>query len=145
MVFSDSFLDAVIDGLLPGESGEARESLLPPASAAGLAGRGYAGRHADILAAVARRASGEEHFLGLTAAARHDVLAAVEREASGAFRALVQDVVTDYHDQPAVLAAYGWRLAPPQPAGHHLEPPGDDMPQLLARVRARGDLWRAAP
>ncbi|QCI63563.1 hypothetical protein [Phreatobacter stygius] len=151
--FSDSFLDAVIDTVLPGEVHSALGPPLPSASAAGLAGRRYGSRHAAVLTAIAQEAAKSQAVKsqaasdGLAAAGpeqRRLILAAVEQVMFEPFRALVQDIVADYHDQPAVLVAYGWRVEPPQPHGHRIAAADAETLARLERVKARGPLWRAA-
>lgn len=143
--FSDGFLDAVIDGLLPGETGAALGPPLPAASRAGLAGRSYGARHAPVLAAIGAAAGGQQAFTALGPAQRLRVLAAVEQAMFGPFRALVQELVADYHEQPQVLAAYGWRVEPPQPLGHRIEAADAGAWAGLDKVKARGQIWRVAP
>ncbi|MBN8938612.1 MAG: hypothetical protein J0H01_03935 [Rhizobiales bacterium] len=143
--FSDSFLDAVIDSLLPGETDSAGGTPLPAATGAGLAGRSYGARHAAVLAAIGREAGGEQAFAGAAAAQRKRVLEAVEQSLSGPFRALVQELVADYHERPQVLAAYGWRAEPPQPLGHRVEAADAAAWAGLDKVKARGPIWRVAP
>ncbi|WP_163362134.1 hypothetical protein, partial [Klebsiella aerogenes] len=74
-----------------------------------------------VLAAIGREAGGQQSFAGAGVAQRMRALEAVEQAQSGPFRALVQAVVADYHERPQVLAAYGWRVEPPQPLGHRIE------------------------
>ncbi|MFX6230359.1 hypothetical protein ABTF44_20400, partial [Acinetobacter baumannii] len=93
-------------------------SPLPAASGAGLAGRRYSAGHAAVLAAIGEQAGGPPAFVAAEAAQRMRILSAVEKALFGPFRALVQEVVADYHEHPQVLAAYGWQAEPPQPLGH---------------------------
>lgn len=143
--FSDSFLDAVIDGLLPGETEAARAPALPAASRAGLAGRSYGARHAPVLAAISAEAGGQQAFTAAGPAPRMRILAAVEQAMFGPFRALVQELVADYHEQPQVLAAYSWRVEPPQPLGHRIEAADAETWAGLDKVKARGRIWRVTP
>jgi hypothetical protein len=142
-VFPPAFLDAVIDTLFPGEPSSSRPKPLPMATAAGLAGVDYVMGHAGVLAAIAAAAGGAEAFVAAAPAARIELLEVVERQAFGPFRALVQAVLVDYHEAPTVLSAYGWRSEPPQPQGHVVAVGEAETAALLARVRARGSIWRA--
>ena len=143
--FSDGFLDAVIDTLLPGEAESASGSPLPAATGAGLAGRDYGERHAAVLTAIHAEAVSDRAFVTAPPAERHRILAEVEKRAFEPFRALVQEVAADYHDQPAVLRAFGWRSEPPQPGGHRIEPADGATAARLARVAARGQIFRVVP
>lgn len=143
--FSDGFLDAVIDTLLPGETDSAAASPLPAATGAGLAGRTYGERHMAVLTAIHTEAVSDRAFVTAPAAERQRILAEVEKRAFEPFRALVQEVAADYHDQPVVLRAYGWRSEPPQPGGHRIEPADEATDGRLARVTARGQIFRVAP
>jgi hypothetical protein len=67
------------------------------------------------------------------------VLKRVETSHCQGFTALVSTVLTLYYEHPDVLAAFGWPSRPPQPLGHAL-PPFDE--ELLAPVKARGEIWR---
>jgi hypothetical protein len=136
---SIAFLDAVVDTICPGLAGD---RALPSATGAGLTGRAYAEHHAEVLQAIADSAGGEAAFLAGPPGERVRVLERAEASGFVAFRALVQAVVADYHEMPAVLEAFGWRADPPQPRGRHLEPMDAGLDVLLERVRARGPIWR---
>ena len=49
------------------------------------------------------------------------------------------DLLAAYYSHPAVIAAFGWRIEPPQPMGHVLEPFDET---LLEQVKARKPFWR---
>lgn len=131
-----AFVAAVVDTLLPGDSGE---RPLPPASAVGTHTRVMARLASaparDALAAIAAAAGGEEAFVLAALDERAAVARHVERNNGAAFRSLVLFVASDYYENEAVLAAFGWRGEPPQPSGHTLAPFED---ALLASVRQRG-------
>jgi hypothetical protein len=42
-----------------------------------------------------------------------------------------------------VVAALGWRIAPPQPHGHDVAPNDGSTLRSLEKVKSRGQLWRA--
>lgn len=136
------FADAVIDTICPGLAGGDRS--LPPATGAGLSGGAYRAVHEGVLRLIAAEAGGDGAFIAASGAGRVAILQAVERSAGAPFRALVQAVLADYHEAPAVLTAFGWRVDPPQPRGHVLEPMDGAMTEQLERVRRRGPLWRKA-
>jgi hypothetical protein len=140
-ILSPGFLDAVIDAICPGLDGG---RPVPSATAAGLSREIYALPHTVVLAAIAGAAGGEAAFQALPPQARAEVLARVEAADATAFRALVQAVIADFYEAPAVLAAFGWRSDPPQPRGRTLEPMDDGLDTLIARVTARGPVWRKA-
>lgn len=50
------------------------------------------------------------------------------------------DLLTAYYSHPAVIQAFGWPLAPPQPEGYTLEPFDES---LLAPVKRRKPFWRS--
>jgi hypothetical protein len=60
-----------------------------------------------------------------------------------AFKALLAEALATYYEAPAVIAALGWRAAPPQPHGHDVAPNDDATWRDLEKVKARGQLWRA--
>ncbi|HNB25381.1 MAG TPA: hypothetical protein PLR41_00340 [Alphaproteobacteria bacterium] len=134
---SDALLTAVLDTLLPGDDGVAGPAPLPPASRLipDLAPLQSAAQALlDQLAAA--------KFLAADQAARADMLRALERSAPEEFRRFLDRVLAAYYQDPAVLAAFGWRDEPPMPRGHALA--GEDAATLLLldRVRARGPIWR---
>ena len=134
---SDALLTAVLDTLLPGDDGVAGPAPLPPASRviADLAPlQSLAQALLDQLVAT--------KFLAADHAARADMLRALERSAPEEFRRFLDRVLAAYYQDPAVLAAFGWRDEPPMPRGHALA--GEDAATLLLldRVRARGPIWR---
>ena len=49
------------------------------------------------------------------------------------------DLLAAYYSHPQVIAAFGWRIEPPQPLGHELEPFDES---LLEQVKARPPFWR---
>ena len=112
---SPAFLEAVLATLLPGE-----DTRLPGGAAAG----------------------GEAAFLAALPAARHAALAAAEARSPEQFRRLLQPILADYCEAPAVLAAFDGSAAPPQPAGRPLAEMDSETVAALERVRARGKLWR---
>jgi hypothetical protein len=134
-----AFCAAAIDAICPGLAGH---KVLPAATQAGLSGMAYAERHADALGAVAAEAGDADAFVAAAPAARAAILQRVEAQHRAAFRSLVQAVIADYYESPAVLSALGWRVEPPQPSGHRLEPMDEGLDVLLERVRARGPIWR---
>jgi hypothetical protein len=136
-----ALLDAVIDAVCPGLAGA---TVLSPATGAGLSGLAYGERHAGVFGAVAAEAGGADAFLAMAPETRAAMLGRVEAGHPVAFRALVQAVIADYYEAPAVLTALGWRAEPPQPLGHRLQPMDEGLDALLERVRARGPIWRKA-
>lgn len=131
-----AFVAAVVDTLLPGDSGE---PPLPPASVVGthtrVMARPVSAPARDALDAIAAAAGGETAFVVAAPDERAAVVRHVDRDLSSAFRALVLLVASDYYENEAVLSAFGWRGEPPQPSGHTLAPFED---ALLAPVRQPG-------
>jgi len=138
-----TFERAVLEVLLPGESGE-RGALppLPSGAAAGLDLAAYAAPAASALEAIRGFAGGEAAFLAGSREQRAQWVADAEAADAEAFRALVNPLLSDYCEHPAVLAAFGWRSEPPQPRGHALAEMDDEARMMLARVRERGRIWR---
>jgi hypothetical protein len=138
-----AFLAAVIDTLLPDEqTAPAESAALPAGSMVGLDLDVYANAHRRVLGAIVAEAGGDELFLHADEATRATILRAVERAAPDAFRALLVTVLSDYYETPAVLAALGWRMDPPQPTGHAVPTPQDLAAGRLAFAQRRGKLWR---
>ena len=72
---------------------------------------------------------------------RECVLRCVERSHPEFFVVLVRHAYDGYYSHPTVLARLGLDPSPPHPRGHKVEPVD---PPDLARVRARGPLYRRA-
>lgn len=130
----DALLLAVLDTLLPGDDG------VPPLPSASRAGLDIAPLEASAQPLLDRIDAA--HFLAVSGAERAKALRSVEHAAPAEFRRLLDRVLAAYYQSPDVLAAFGWRSAPPMPLGHM--PVGDDAAvlDLLGKVRSRGALWR---
>jgi hypothetical protein len=127
---------AVLDSMFPGDIGQ---PPLPPASQAGL-DLGKLERLAEpVVAALADR----DAFLMAAPADRVAQLRIVETNVPDAFRALLAEALASYYETPPVIAALGWRAAPPQPHGHDVAPNDDATWRGLEKVKVRGQLWRA--
>jgi len=131
-----AMLLAVLDVLLPGDKGE---PPLPSASAAGLDAAALARVAGPVLGALGEH----DGFLTASTAARIARLRAIEQARPEAFKALLAEALASYYEAPSVLAALGWRVAPPQPHGHDVAPTDPGTLRLLKRVKQRGRLWRA--
>ena len=133
---SRAILMAVLDTMFPGDAGE---PPLPAASEAEL-DPGKLERLAEpVIAALADR----DAFLMAAAADRVAQLRIVELNVPEAFKALLAEALATYYEAPPVVAALGWRTAPPQPHGHEVAPNDDATWRGLEKVKARGQLWRA--
>ena len=133
---SRALLLAVLDTMFPGDSGQ---PPLPAASQAGL-DLGKLERLAEpVLAALNDR----DAFLMATPADRVAQLRVAELNGPDAFKALLAEALAAYYEAPPVIAALGWRAAPPQPHGHDVAPNDDATWRDLEKVKARGQLWRA--
>jgi hypothetical protein len=130
------FLAAVIDTLLPGDE------ALPSGTQAGLDPAVYAKSHRTLLDTIATQAGSVGRFAQADESTRATVLTAAERSLPDAFRALLVTVLSDYYEAPAVLAALGWRVDPPQPTGHAVPTLQDLAAGRLAFAQRRGKLWR---
>ena len=127
---------AVLDTMLPGDDSQ---PPLPPASEAGLE-LGTLERLAEpVVAALADR----DAFLMAAPADRVAQLRVAETNVPDAFKTMLAEALAAYYEAPAVVAALGWRLAPPQPHGHDVAPNNDAAWRGLEKVKARGQLWRA--
>ena len=80
-------------------------------------------------------------FGALPVDAREGVLRRVEQSHPEFFEALVRHTYDGYYSHPTVLTRLGLDPSPPHPRGHRVE--AADPPDL-ARVRARGPLYRPA-
>jgi hypothetical protein len=126
---------AILDTLLPGDEGG---PPLPSASAAALPLKGLE-RLAEPIAVALGDA---DAFLASSPPERVAKLRAVEQAMPEQFRLFLGEALATYYEAAPVLAALGWRVAPPQPHGHNLEPADTATWQRLERVRDRGKLWR---
>ncbi|HZT21013.1 MAG TPA: hypothetical protein VFA23_16500 [Dongiaceae bacterium] len=137
-----AFLDAVLDLLLPVERDP------PPGATPMPGGREIGidlGRYAEagpVLESLRQAFGGEAAFMTAAREAQLAALAAVEQAAPEAWRQLIDRLLPDYFESPAVLAACGWRSAPPQPLGHPLAAAEEETLAALERVRRRGRMWR---
>jgi hypothetical protein len=127
---------AVLDTLLPGDDGEPR---LPSASEAALDLKKLERLAEPVVAAL----GDSDGFLMAAAIDRVARLRAVEQAAPDAFRALLAEALATYYEAAPVVAALGWRVAPPQPHGHNVAPNEDATLRTLEKVKSRGQLWRA--
>lgn len=131
------FIAAVIDMLLPGDE------VMPRGSAAGVDLDELAAAHSTVLCAIAAQAGGDASFVHTAESLRGTILESVERATPDAFRALLVAVLSNYYEAPSVLTALGWRIDPPQPAGHAVQEPDHVTADQLERVRRQGRIWRA--
>lgn len=125
-----AFRDAVLDTLLPGVSG------LPAGSTIGL----DASPHAEALRDIANEAGGEAAFISASVDKRAEILRCIEGRA--AVQALITAAMMRYYQSEAVIAAMGWRTAPPQPTGHKVAATDAATWERLEKVKARGRIWR---
>lgn len=127
---------AMLDTMLPGD---ADQPPLPAASEAGLDLANLECLAEPMIAALADR----DAFLMAAPADRVAQLRIAELNAPDAFKALLAEALATYYEAPAVVAALGWRAAPPQPHGHDVAPNDEAAWRSLDKVKARGQLWRA--
>jgi len=135
---NSDLLMTVLDTLLPGDDGGGSGAApLPRGSAAGLDPAPLESAARPILDGI-----DPVLFARATVAERAAALRRLEQAAPDAYRDFLGLALAAYYQAPAVLAAFGWRAAPPQPMGHRIA--GDDGAtlQLLDKVRRRGQLWR---
>jgi hypothetical protein len=126
---------AVLDAMLPGDAGQ---PPLPPASEAGL-DLGALERLAEpVVEALADR----DAFLMAVPADRVAQLRIVELNVPDPFKTLLAEALAAYYQAAPVVAALGWRTAPPQPHGHDVAPDDEATWRVLEKVKARGQLWR---
>ena len=126
---------AVLDTLLPGDEGE------PPLPTASEAAHDL--KTLDSLAEPVVTVLGDhDEFLMASPADRVARLRAAEQRAPAAFKALLAEALAAYYEAAPVLAALGWRAAPPQPHGHEVAPTEEATIRSLEKVKSRGQLWR---
>ena len=126
---------AVLDTLLPGDEGE---PPLPSASEAALDLKKLERLAEPVVAAL----GDSDGFLMAAAIDRVARLRAAEQTAPDAFKALLAGALATYYEAAPVVAALGWRVAPPQPHGHDVVPNDDSTLRSLKKVKSRGRLWR---
>lgn len=126
---------AVLDTMLPGDAGQ---PPLPALSGAELDLATLERLAEPVVAALADR----DAFLMAAPADRVALLRVVELNVPDAFRALLAEALAAYYESPPVVAALGWRMAPPQPHGHEVAPTDDATWRALEKVKARGQIWR---
>ena len=127
---------AMLDTMFPGDTDQ---PPLPAASETGLE-LGTLERLAEpVVAALADH----DAFLMAAPPDRVAQLRIAALNAPDAFRALLAEALATYYEAPAVVAALGWRIAPPQPHGHDVAPDDEAAWRSLEKVKARGQLWRA--
>ncbi len=140
---SGNFLQAVIDAMLPAEMAPppAGAGRIPSGSETGIDLVRYP-QSVPVLEALRQANGGEAAFLASSPEQRRAILEAVERAQPAVFQALLAVLLPDYYEDPAVLRAFGWRAAPPQPLGH-VVPAGDEATgEALERAKRRSGLWR---
>ena len=138
-----AFIAAVVDTLLPGDSGgPAGEPPLPKASAAGLNLGALQKAHITVFEAIVTYAGSADAFITADEPARSAAAKHVEHATPDAFRAMLSALLADYYECASVLFAMGWRSEPPQPSGHRLKSSEGATEQYLERVRGRNKLWR---
>jgi hypothetical protein len=130
-----AMLPAVLDTLLPGDQGE---PPLPRASDAALDLAALERLAGPVIAAL----GDGDGFLTASPGERTVRLRAVEQTQPEAFGTLLAEALAAYYQAAPVLAALGWRTAPPQPHGHDVAPTDGATLRLLETVRTRGRLWR---
>jgi hypothetical protein len=91
------------------------------------------------VAAILREIGGADAFIEASPERRVAALQVAEADQRSSFDKLAAALLTLYYEHPAVLEAFGWRSAPPQPGGHDLEGLDDSR---FERVVARGPIWR---
>lgn len=129
------FLHALADTLLPADEARACPG---------------GGEVAAVVAALAAHAEPLDRvealcgpgFAQATDAVRRDRLLDVESKAPDAVRALATAALHAWCADARVLESFGWRAEPPQPGGHAMPETDQQTWNRLARVRARGAIWR---
>lgn len=126
---------AVLDTLLPGDEGE---PPLPSASQAMLDWAMLERLAVPVIAAL----GDADGFVASAPAERVARLCAAEQKAPEQFKLLLGEALASYYEAAPVVAALGWRSAPPQPHGHTLDAGDPATWEKLEKVRNRGRLWR---
>lgn len=135
----------VLDTLVPSEKGFpesgalAVDHVLALAAASGEA-EALLARALDAVESGAR-ALDPAGFAALSPDRREELLRNVERQHPAPFEALVRHTYDGFYSHPATVARLGLPPGPVQPRGHPIE----DAPLPdLARIRARGPIYRRA-
>lgn len=148
MTFSQDFLQAVVDGLLPGLPATPVTAALPAASQLGVDQQlaQHLTHHRDALLfgraleTIIKQAGSMVNFVQVDESTANVILQTVEQTEAEAFQALLFIVSADYYENEAVLQAFNWRASPPQPLGYPLSPFDG---KLLVAVKDRQKLWRS--
>ena len=137
-----SFAATVASALVPGgklangvEAPSAGQLIDEAALAEWLAQKGSEA----AVTAILGETGGARAFIAAAPERRGVALRVAEADQQPSFDSLVTALKTLYYEHPTVLAAFGWRSAPPQPAGHDLD---DVDATRFERVAARGPIWR---
>jgi len=113
--------------------------LLLPGDAQGLP----RGSHInEVMFALTEKASPIKDLLGALADFAEQDLNQLEKTHPTEFRELVTALIKPYYESALVLAAMGWRGAPPQPQGHAIAPMDEALAPALARIAGRKRIWR---
>lgn len=132
---TNAVLLAVLDTLLPGDEGE---PPLPRASAAALDLTSLEQLAQPVVAAL----GDADGFIASAPPDRVAQLRATEQKVPEQFKLFLGEALAAYYEAAPVVAALGWRSAPPQPHGHSLNDPDPAVWPKLDRVRRRAKLWR---
>ncbi|MGH6891697.1 MAG: hypothetical protein ACREEP_05515 [Dongiaceae bacterium] len=130
-----AMLMAVLDALFPGDEGA---PPLPSASKAALDLESLEPPAEPLVTAL----GDGDSFLNGSTVERVAKLRAVEQASPEPFKLFLSAALAAYYESAPVLAALGWRSAPPQPLGHSVEDTDPATWQSLEKVRRRGKLWR---
>jgi hypothetical protein len=122
--------------MLPGDEGE---PPLPSASEAALDLKTLERLAEPVVAAL----GDGDSFLMASAVDRVARLRRAEQNAPEAFKMLLAEALATYYEAAPVLAALGWRVAPPQPHGHDVAAADEATLRNLEKAKSRGRLWRA--
>lgn len=126
---------AVLDTLFPGDEGK---PPLPSASQVALDLKSLERLAEPVVAAL----GDADSFLIAPAPEREAQLRTVEQASPEPFKLFLGEMLAAYYEAAPVLAALGWRGAPPQPDGHDVPPADEAALRSLEKVRRRGQLWR---
>lgn len=126
---------AILDTMFPGDDGD------PPLPAASNAGLDLA-KLQQLGEPVTAALGDADAFLTAAPAERVAKLRIVELNAPAAFKALLAEALARYYESPPVVAALGWRVAPPQPHGHEVPANDGETFRALEKVKSRVRLWR---
>ena len=147
MSYSQTFLQRVVNTLLPGLPAEDNKPAIPSASTVGIDKELAAHLETNPLLQQALQrlcalANGEDAFVQVNEEVATAVMSQLAEQEPTAFQSLLFIVKADYYEHEVVLRAFQWPTTPPQPSGYPLSSRLNEA--QLDEVKKQGFIWRSA-